>query len=261
MCFCDKRCQRHTWLEILRVWEEIRRPPLIKHVDTFYRGWSSHTSGYYSFHPYPIKCVDRVSINPSDRRTISKLQARLALCIEHFSCRCCLAFRTAFSCAVFGERGMRACAAPDQRVVLDGCLVQASPPSEFRRVYLKYTVRISKGVDACAHTNRQKRSHSSRKHDPQWNKGAAAQANTRDEKKLTAHKDSEPFDGSFHYRRVIGQLNYLEKGSRPDISYAAHQCARFSANPKKEHGDAIRSSVPRSLCNPRILRKFYSNFP
>jgi ATP-binding cassette subfamily B (MDR/TAP) protein 1 len=38
----------------------------------------------------------------------------------------------------------------------------------------------------------------------------------------------------------VGKLNYLEKGSRPDIAYAVHQCARFSADPKQEHGDAIR---------------------
>ena len=34
-------------------------------------------------------------------------------------------------------------------------------------------------------------------------------------------------------------LGYLET-TRSDISYATHQCARFSANPKVEHGDAIR---------------------
>jgi len=36
-------------------------------------------------------------------------------------------------------------------------------------------------------------------------------------------------------------LGYLEKGSRPDIiAYVVHQSARFSANPKKEHGDAVK---------------------
>jgi hypothetical protein len=33
----------------------------------------------------------------------------------------------------------------------------------------------------------------------------------------------------------------LEKGSRPDIAYAVHQCARFSADPRQEHGNAITS--------------------
>lgn len=57
---------------------------------------------------------------------------------------------------------------------------------------------------------------------------------------LTKFPNSQPFDGSFHYRRVIGKLNYLEKGSRSDIAYIVHQCARFVESPKKEHGDALR---------------------
>jgi hypothetical protein len=32
----------------------------------------------------------------------------------------------------------------------------------------------------------------------------------------------------------------LEKPTRPDIAYAVHQCARFSAEPKQQHGEAIR---------------------
>ena len=57
---------------------------------------------------------------------------------------------------------------------------------------------------------------------------------------LSAFPDSQPFDGHFHYRRIIGKLNYLEKSTRPDISYAVHQCARFSSDPKQQHGDAIK---------------------
>jgi hypothetical protein len=59
-------------------------------------------------------------------------------------------------------------------------------------------------------------------------------------KTLRRHTDSEPFDGSFNYRSVIGKLNYLEKGSRSDISYIVHQCARFSTDPKTEHAQALR---------------------
>ena len=54
------------------------------------------------------------------------------------------------------------------------------------------------------------------------------------------HQDSENFDKSFDYRSIIGKLNYLERGSRSDISYAVHQCARFTSDPKKEHGNAVR---------------------
>ena len=37
-------------------------------------------------------------------------------------------------------------------------------------------------------------------------------------KLLSRHSKSERFDGSFNYKSVIGKLNYLEKGSRPDIA-------------------------------------------
>ena len=48
------------------------------------------------------------------------------------------------------------------------------------------------------------------------------------------------FNNDFHYQRVIGKLNFLEKSTRPDISYAVHQCARFCENPKQSHGDTVR---------------------
>ena len=35
-------------------------------------------------------------------------------------------------------------------------------------------------------------------------------------------------------------MNYLEKATRPDISFATHQCARFVADPKKSHARAVR---------------------
>ena len=59
-------------------------------------------------------------------------------------------------------------------------------------------------------------------------------------KVLHEHSKSVDFDNSFHYRSVIGKLNYLEKCTRPDISYATHQCARFTENPKVQHGKAVR---------------------
>ena len=59
-------------------------------------------------------------------------------------------------------------------------------------------------------------------------------------KLISSHTKSEPFDESFHYRSIIGKLNFLEKSTRPDISYTSHQCARFTSDPKKEHGKAIR---------------------
>jgi hypothetical protein len=59
-------------------------------------------------------------------------------------------------------------------------------------------------------------------------------------KLLSAHTGSEGFDGHFHYRSVIGKMNYLEKCTRPDIAYTVHQCAQFSADPKIEHGQLVK---------------------
>jgi hypothetical protein len=69
---------------------------------------------------------------------------------------------------------------------------------------------------------------------------------------LTKHASSQPFDNSFHYRSAIGKLNYIEKGTRGDIAYATHQCARYSSNPKAEHGKAVRWLV-RYLKGTRLL--------
>jgi Reverse transcriptase (RNA-dependent DNA polymerase) len=59
-------------------------------------------------------------------------------------------------------------------------------------------------------------------------------------KLLTSHPRSAAFDGHFGYRSVVGKMLYLEKCTRPDLAYAVHQCARFSADPKYEHGQAIK---------------------
>ena len=60
---------------------------------------------------------------------------------------------------------------------------------------------------------------------------------------LKRHESSSSHDDSFHYRSIVGKLNYLEKGSRPDLSYSVHQCARFASQPKMEHSKAIRRIV------------------
>ena len=57
---------------------------------------------------------------------------------------------------------------------------------------------------------------------------------------LTRNDNGVVHDKSFHYRSVIGKLNYLEKATRPDISFATHQCARFVADHKKTHARAVR---------------------
>jgi len=39
---------------------------------------------------------------------------------------------------------------------------------------------------------------------------------------------------------VIGKLLYLENTTRPDISCAVHQCARYCANPEVHHTITIK---------------------
>jgi len=79
------------------------------------------------------------------------------------------------------------------------------------------------------------------------------------------HPDTQgtPFDNSFHYRSVIGKLNFLEKSTRPDIAYAVHQCARFVERPTKLHGEAVKRIGRYLLANPNegiILRPNQSTF-
>jgi hypothetical protein len=57
---------------------------------------------------------------------------------------------------------------------------------------------------------------------------------------LTKDPKDPKFDNSFNYRRVIGKLLYLEKSSRPELAYAVHQCARFSNDPRRSHGEAVK---------------------
>ena len=58
------------------------------------------------------------------------------------------------------------------------------------------------------------------------------------------------FDESFNYISIVGKLNYLEKGSRPDTSYATHQLARFTTDPREEQGKATQW-VARCLHEPK----------
>jgi Reverse transcriptase (RNA-dependent DNA polymerase) len=60
---------------------------------------------------------------------------------------------------------------------------------------------------------------------------------------LSAGTDSPPHKADWNYRRIIGKLNFLEKSCRPEIACAVHQCARFSANPKTNHTDAVKRIV------------------
>ncbi len=49
----------------------------------------------------------------------------------------------------------------------------------------------------------------------------------------------EPRLQTWSYRQVIGVLNYIAATSRPDITFAVHQCTRFSSAPTRKHELAI----------------------
>ena len=44
---------------------------------------------------------------------------------------------------------------------------------------------------------------------------------------------------TWDYRSVIGMLNFLCRSTRPDLSFAVSQAARFMSNPRKSHEDAV----------------------
>ena len=57
--------------------------------------------------------------------------------------------------------------------------------------------------------------------------------------RLHAFQNSPVFDGSFGFRSAVGKINYLAQTTRPDILMAIHQIAKYSHDPRKEHGEAI----------------------
>jgi hypothetical protein len=60
---------------------------------------------------------------------------------------------------------------------------------------------------------------------------------------LTADLDGPPREHSWNYRSLIGMLNYLASSTRPDITFAVHQCAKFTTAPRRVHELAIRRIV------------------
>ncbi|KAL7483323.1 hypothetical protein ACHAW6_008977 [Cyclotella cf. meneghiniana] len=71
---------------------------------------------------------------------------------------------------------------------------------------------------------------------------------------LHAFHDSPKFDGNFKNFLALRKLNCLGQTSRPDILHAAHQPAKYSAEPRPEHGEAIEYIVKyvRATCHVGI---------
>jgi hypothetical protein len=55
--------------------------------------------------------------------------------------------------------------------------------------------------------------------------------------------DGPPRVEAWNYCSVLGKLNYLAKNTRPDISMAVHQCARFCLAPRALHELAVKRIV------------------
>jgi Reverse transcriptase (RNA-dependent DNA polymerase) len=56
---------------------------------------------------------------------------------------------------------------------------------------------------------------------------------------LVKDEDGEPPNGAFNFASVVGMLQYLQGHSRPDITYAVSQCARFVHSPRRSHEKAL----------------------
>ena len=80
---------------------------------------------------------------------------------------------------------------------------------------------------------------------------------------LAKDHDGEAMTDSFNYRSVVGMLLYLSGNTRPDITFAVSQVARFTHAPKKSHATAIKMIV-RYLAGTQdkgiIVPKFKRNF-
>ena len=50
---------------------------------------------------------------------------------------------------------------------------------------------------------------------------------------------AESHKADWQYRSTIGKMGYLEKSTCPEIANAVHQCARYSADPKVTHTEAV----------------------
>ena len=56
---------------------------------------------------------------------------------------------------------------------------------------------------------------------------------------LPRDTDGDPASGTINYASVVGMLLYLSGHSRPDLSFAVHQCARYTFAPTKRHEKAL----------------------
>jgi hypothetical protein len=56
-------------------------------------------------------------------------------------------------------------------------------------------------------------------------------------------KTTTPRQETWNCQSIIGNLNFLAQNTRPDISFAVHQCAHFCQAPTALHEMAIKRVV------------------
>ena len=57
---------------------------------------------------------------------------------------------------------------------------------------------------------------------------------------LFKNEDSNARIQTWNYRSVIGMMMFVAMSTRPDIAFAVYQCAKFNANPKQCHEEAVK---------------------
>ena len=50
---------------------------------------------------------------------------------------------------------------------------------------------------------------------------------------LASDKDGDPCNADFNYASIVGMLMYLCANTRPDLTFAVHQCACFSHHARR----------------------------
>ena len=58
-------------------------------------------------------------------------------------------------------------------------------------------------------------------------------------KPLTKDLNEDPPDGNHSFPSIIGMMQYLQDNSRPDLTYAVSQCAKFTYSPRRSHEVAL----------------------
>ena len=57
---------------------------------------------------------------------------------------------------------------------------------------------------------------------------------------LSRDKNGKRRKNDWNHRSIIGMVSFLANTTRPDISFAVHQCANHGIDPKQSHETAVK---------------------